>query len=311
MRKTGLIVRILHGKRWCAVVRGEGPLRPEKARSLGYSGNTSALFRTFRAFRRTSPHSKTAGAYARILVVKDNDRAAEMASDFHEGRPEYEDDTKWWELVEEADRELLYGTGKGKSDDVKSDGNGLPDGLLDDDKPTGGVAEEELRSKEVSPSISTRREVPSFSRKFTHADSGATWNVVAFEVEPADPDLPTAAPWGLPLADVATRTYHFLYRPEHSVFRSITMTPRDALLTHLAWMTADILRTSSHTPDLAVILEELRRDYGDDALLDPKGLGADASDILIDLAKTLVANIPEEDRAALVQRPAGRRSAIW
>ena len=81
------------------LLRGEGPLRPDIAKSMGYSGNDSPLFRLFRAFRRTSPHSKTAGAWARIIAVKDNDRAVDMARQFHDGYPDYQDDTKWWELV--------------------------------------------------------------------------------------------------------------------------------------------------------------------------------------------------------------------
>lgn len=92
------------------VIRGEGPLRPEKAKDLGYGPNESPLFQLFKAFRRTSPQSKTAGAYGRILIVKDNARAVEMVNAFHDGNPDYQDDRKWWELVEAADRELLYGT---------------------------------------------------------------------------------------------------------------------------------------------------------------------------------------------------------
>ena len=37
------------------VVRGDGPLRPDKARDLGFGTNDSPLFQLFQAFRRSSP----------------------------------------------------------------------------------------------------------------------------------------------------------------------------------------------------------------------------------------------------------------
>lgn len=287
------------------LIRGEGPLRPEKAKSLGYSTNDSPLFKIFRAFRRTSPHSKTAGAYERILIVKDNDRAAEMAAYFHDGNPEYQDDAKWWELVQEADRELLYGTGgkakPGTEDDGKTQLDDLPEGLVDVSPKTSGSTPP---LGTTVPSIEhtappTRREIPSLSRKYIYKKANAPWNITAFEVEADDPGLTAGAPWAMPLADVATRNYHFLYNPDHPVFRSITMTPRDALLVQLTWMTGELLRTTKETPDLGEIVAEFRRDYGDETLLDSQTMAAEATSILIDIAKALVANCPSEDRAAL------------
>ena len=91
------------------VVHGEGPLQPNKAKELGYAPNDSFLARLFNQFRRSSPKPKVAGAWAKLLVVPDNQRAEEMAKRFHEGDPSYQSDEKWYELVEEADRELLIG----------------------------------------------------------------------------------------------------------------------------------------------------------------------------------------------------------
>lgn len=54
------------------LVRGDGPLQPIKAKTLGYGTNNSPLFRLFQAFRRTSPQGKN-GLWSRILVVKDNE----------------------------------------------------------------------------------------------------------------------------------------------------------------------------------------------------------------------------------------------
>lgn len=278
------------------LLRGDGPLRPEKAKDLGFPTNESPLFRLFKTFRRTSPHSKTAGAYARILIVKDNNRALEMASYFHEGNPEYQDDDKWWELVEAADRELLFGQGGGET---SSGGDALPTGLVDE--PTSPVDNPVPNPPPVAPKPAPvpRRDVPSLSRKYHHQPSSIQWNVLAFEVANTDPDLPSGAPWTVRMGDIPTKTYHYLYNPAHPVFQSITMTPQDGLLANLAFMTADQTRSSSQTPDIARILSEFRLEYGDENALDYKSLPADASAILIDVARSMVAACPVEERASL------------
>ncbi len=281
------------------LVRGDGPLRPEKAKDLGFGPNETPLFRLFRAFRRTSPHSKTAGAYARIMIVKDNNRAMEMASYFHDGNPEYQDDTKWWELVEAADRELLFGQGGGEA---PTGGDDLPTGLIDDppvSEPPTTTASTPTPPPAPKPAPPPRREVATLSRKYHHQPSSTQWSVMAFEVTANDPDLPADSPWAVRMGDIPTKTYHFLYNPAHLVFQSITMTPRDALLTNLAFMTADQTRTTSHNPDIARILTEFRLEYGDENALDFKSLPTDAAATLIDIAKALIAACPQEERASL------------
>ncbi|RVM09363.1 ATP-binding protein [Sinorhizobium meliloti] len=283
------------------LLRGEGPLRPEKAKDLGFPPNESPLFALFRAFRRTSPHSKTAGAYARILIVKDNNLAMEMASYFHDGHPEYQDDTKWWELVESADRELLYGQpgqpgqpGGQPAPPAGGDG-GLPPGLVDNPPPAG----QPPTPTPPATALPQRRDAPNLTRKYHHQPSGLVWNVVAFEVAANDPELPSGVPWTIVLGDIPTKTYHYLYNPLHPVFQSITMTPRDGVLTHLAYMTADQTRSSRHTPDIALILSEFRSAYSDENALDFKALPADAAAILVDVARALVNACPQEERPSL------------
>ena len=116
------------------IVRGEGPLQPQKAKSLGFGTNTSPLFRLFQAFRRTSPQGKN-GLWSRIFVVKDNDRAVEMAENFQTNDPEYLDDEKWWQLVQEQDGAVIGGP-----DPISPGGPApppaeIPAGFLDDPPP--------------------------------------------------------------------------------------------------------------------------------------------------------------------------------
>lgn len=286
------------------IIRGEGPLRPEKAKDLGYGANESPLFQLFKAFRRTSPQSKAAGAYGRLLLVKDNVRAVEMANAFHDGNTEYQDDSKWWEQVEAADRELLYGSsgGGGGGSETSSGGGGqLPPGLLEND-PIGGIslgARPSAPTQPARPAPPPRREEPVLSRRYHHGGTGIKWNVVAFEVEAKDPELPAEAPWTVVLGDVPTKTYHFLFDSAHPMFKSITMTPRDALLTHLAYMTADQTRSSSQDPNFARILADFRREYGEATTLDFKALANDAASVLVDVARCVVAAHPEAERASI------------
>ena len=286
------------------LVRGNGPLRPEKAKDLGFGPNDSPLFQLFKAFRRTSPQSKTAGAYARILIVKDNVRAAEMSNAFYDGNPEYQDDAKWWELVEAADRDLLYGqggSGAGASGGTLTAGGAqLPAGLLDAPLASPAIPlPTSVKQPPANQTLPIRREAPLLSRRYQHAGTGLKWNVVAYEVDSKDPDLAADAPWAVILGDVPTKTYHFLFNPTHPVFQSITMTPRDALLTHLSFMTADQTRTSSQIPDIPRIVADFRKEYGEETALDFKALPSDAASILVDVARSLVAACPEQDRPSL------------
>ena len=78
------------------VVRGRGPLRPDKAREEGAPPNMSPLFKLFQAYRRSSPKPKVAGCYARLLLVPDNENATYMSHKFYEGEGAYQSDEKWW-----------------------------------------------------------------------------------------------------------------------------------------------------------------------------------------------------------------------
>lgn len=283
-----------------SLLRGEGPLRPEKARDLGYGVNDSPLFLLYKTFRRTSPHSKTAGAYERILIVKDNARAQEMAARFHEGDPAYQDDTEWFKQVQEADRELLVGQ-PAKPDPNAGDAT-LPAGLIDmppaaspASPPTQPVFSAPQRPKPQP----KRREVSTLSRTYTSADMPKGVVVVAYEVEESDTDLPIGSPWHFQMADVATRRFHFLYNPADKVFQSVTMTPRDALLAQLSWHIAEAVRSSTSTPDIGRIYADLRTRYGEDNLLDFKTLPADAAATLVDVARAFVDACPLEDRPSI------------
>ncbi|MGD7154098.1 ATP-binding protein [Ralstonia solanacearum] len=273
------------------LVRGDGPLQPQKAKTLGFEPQDAPLYRLFQAFRRSSPQGKT-GRWSRILAVKNNERAIEMADLFHKGDAEYQTDEKWYELVEEEDRGIVGATptptGPGSASPT------IPDGFLDDgDAPPAedvGVlpsppTEPAPASTPVKP---TRQKLHELSRVYKHPLLKVEFTVEAFMVISDDPDLPRKAPWALKIEDPGTRTFLFLFDADHPVFRSVTMTPMDALLAELAVKTYEFLKDAS--PDSAVfstILSNFRGEYADDAKLDPRSIIAFADKALREIAESI------------------------
>lgn len=272
-----------------SLVRGEGPLQPQKARALGFGSQDAPLYRLFQAFRRSSPQGRT-GRWSRILVVKNNERAVEMADAFNRHDPEYQTDDKWYALVEEEDRALV-----GAVPSVTGPGAiapELPSGFLDDenDAPSPPPAQPVATVEpEAVISVPTRQKLHELSRIYKHPLLKVEFNIEAFICDPSDPDLPRKAPWVIKLEDPGTRTFLFLFNPGHTVFRSVTMTPMDGLLSELALKMFDFLRdTSPDSANFASILADLRTEYATDTKLDSKAIIAAADAALRDIALSLV-----------------------
>jgi len=308
------------------IVRGEGPLQPQKAAGLGYSANESPLFRLYQAFRRSSPpKARVAGGWANVLVVKDNDRAEEMAKKFHEGIAEYQPDTKWWELVEEEDNRLLTPSGgagapPGSSGGVSLPGFGSGSGGSTATRPAPAGGSPGTGMVPSPPPPPPRSAIPSLTREYRHDTTSLRWDVKAFEVEPNDPDLARPdCPWLL--RKLPDGTAEFFVNTGHSIFRSATMTALDALLCELAYKAADFMRSQNNAPSFAEILANLRDQYGGPLKLDPVALlnsteilfrgiartwpsGVDAND-----AHKLFNELPSADREAIQHRMATRSVA--
>ncbi len=273
------------------IVRGDGPLRPDKSRELGFSPNESPLFQQFQAFRRSSPKPKVAGSWARLLMVRDNDLSEQMAKKFHTGDPEFQDDAKWWELVEEEDRKLLTGSGSGgDQSDIE--------GLRDD-------GEEEPQVEPDTPTTSDptpphRTDLASLSQEYRHDRSNQRWEVRAWEVVDTDPELgEETVPWKLKA--MASGSHEFYINPSHEAFRSATLTTLDALLAELAWSAKDFLRGEQTDIPFGQILAELRERYAGTTKLDPANLSGEASLTLTEIAKGVSGRLNLEDGRALFE----------
>jgi hypothetical protein len=275
------------------VVRGEGPLRPVAARQQGYEGNQSPLYRLFQAFRRSSPQGKN-GLWSRVMVVQDNDRAQQMAVEFANGEPDFLTDERWWQLVEEQDAKILGDTPPGG-------GAPIPEGFIDGD---GGAQPGDARPDADDPPVApapappppARRPIFELTRKYVHPTFRVEYEVQAFAVDAADPDLPAGQPWIVRLEDTATRTYGFLVDPAHPVFRSTTMTPLDALLVDLTHRTIEFLRGVSTDTNVPAVLADFRAEYCVDTRLDAQEIVGLAATLLADLCRATV-NLVDEDQA--------------
>ena len=175
-------------------VRGEGPLRPDKANEQGFGPNDSPLFKLFQVFRRSSPKPKVAGCYAKLLIIPDNDRAEEMGRRFHDGDGQYQTDAKWWDLVEEADRQLLVGGGPGPG---APPAPGPDDGLEGFGPPGGAPPENPPPPPAPTPPPPVEAAIASLSSQYRSDSTSLRWDVRAFSAEETHPALVGGQPWNL------------------------------------------------------------------------------------------------------------------
>ena len=293
------------------VVRGDGPLRPDKAKNIGYSDNNSPLFLLFQAFRRSKP-KKDAGSYARNLVVPNNDLAIDMAQRFRAGEAEYQGDNKWWELVEEKDSELLY-----KKDHRRStnDPLWLDKERVEDDPPE--VDHTIPEADHTPPStdrtheqLPARSRIPSLSREYRHEDTDQRWPVEAFSVHATDPGLGGEMyPWRL--QRISAGAFEFLVQSNHPIFASATMTVLDALLAELSAAAMDFLHGRNTTATFGSVLADLRERYAQISKLDPVDLAADAAQVIRGFCASLEDTLTSDDAKALFEELTPReREAI-
>ena len=235
-------------------------------------------------------------------MVKDNDLASQMAKRFHASDPDYQEDTKWWDLVEEEDRSLLGGTETtgGTGDELEGFGDETED-----------EAPEEQEDVEPPPEQEPvhRIALPSLSREYRHDRSDQRWDVSAWAVEESDPELAADIPWNLNAT--AAGAHEFFVNLAHEVFRSATLTPLDALLAQLAWSATDFLRGQPSEMPFALALADLRERFASTTKLDPVSLSGEAALALSDIAKALSERLdPTDARALFDEFSASEQDAI-
>jgi hypothetical protein len=280
-------------------LRGEGPLRPDKAAQLGYTQNTSPLFLLFQAFRRSTPSSRVAGAYNNLLVVKNNDVAVEYARKFDEGDSRFSSDTEWYRLVQEADEDLLSTGGGAKPHSTPTDGevDEELDGVIDleDDNDTENIPP----STEIDPQILSYRQelLASLSRDYVDDLTAMRFQIEAYSVDETHPKLvQISRPWYLERGPRGN--YSFYVNREDVIFGDM-FTALDALLAEISHNIALLNRDQVTPPDFSSVLGSLRAKYIEDNSINVDYLAQAANQELDIIAKHLVERFGPEDNMAL------------
>jgi hypothetical protein len=293
------------------IVRGDGPLRPDKATDLGYGPNDSPLFLLFQAFRRSTPKPKVAGSYAKLLIVPDNDRAEEMAKHFRAEEAEYQTDRKWMDLVEEADRQLL--TPDRPPIDTNEDIEGFEGFSSPSEGTNGSSAPAGARTETAAePQPPYRVSMPSLSQTYRSNGTNVRWEVRAYRVDPSDPELNgMGIPWSLKAT--TSGIHEFLVNTAHDIFRSATMTPIDALLAELASSAIDFQRgNSASQATFASLLADLREQYAGTNKLDSETLSNEAALTLSSISRNLFEDAgPEDGRALFEELAPAEQEAVY
>ena len=285
------------------ILRGRGPLRPDIARQKGYTLNEAPLFRLFQAYRRSSPQSKTAGAYARLMVVPDNDAAEGMAKWFHDGTSDYQSDAKWWDLVEEADRDLLLADNSAGSEEQGGTGlEGFPSSAEETDTEredlVAGNDADRGQADTIQTQVRERTSIASLSQEYIEDRVNQRWNVAAFDEQLPQTESGSSQPWLLRATPAGV--HEFLVDTQHEIFRSETLTPLDALLAELAHSAMDFQR--GHRGDDATfseVLANLRTRYARSSVLDPVELTSDATQTFVAIGRSLAKTVESGDAQVL------------
>lgn len=275
-----------------AAVRGLGPLRPDKARNLGFAPNRSPLSLLYQAFRRSSPKPKVAGSWGRLLVVPDNERAQEMGAKFHRGDATYRSDEKWWELVAAEDASLLRPEPTPTSPTTSDPFAGVAGGGGNAPASGAGGASRAAAAPELE-----REPLPMLSGIFEFPPTHASWNVQAFRAAPNDPLLADDRAWVLRLRPGGES--QFVVRTDDSVFRSRTFTPLDALLAELASRVVDLSRGSTTPVAFDQAICGLRSRYAASMELDAVALTHDGRSALANILRAIGRGLDEADSATL------------
>jgi hypothetical protein len=242
-------------KQVVGVVRGDSPLQPKIAERKGLARNTSPLARLFSGYRKGIAGLKNLVPGDASGVGLNTGPVRDYVDKFYEGLEEYQDDSKWYDLVLQAERKKRGGSAG--SDDVAgpfpieggestSTGEAAPPATDDEAKPTeepvtGGTVQ---RDSELSRTYEL--EMP----------SGKTAIVVAaFQHSGSPPDDEAFS--------ISANGYQvdYDYYPQAAFFEQSLETPVDCLVTDLAQHFLAVSAASPRSTPVSLIAYELRRRY--------------------------------------------------
>lgn len=229
-------------KKVVELVRGTSPMQPQVATRMGMAKNDSPMARLFTGYRKS-----TAGLAALVPGTAEgtglnSGLIKEYVDKFYEGDPEYQEDDKWYELVEQAERAKRGGgsgadkfagkfpiAGKKTTTDIDDPG-GKPDSQAGGDAPVDG---KQPSTSKPEPDLSLSQ-----SYELSELPGDVVVKVSAFRHK-ADLD-------GQPFrVKPDGYTFRFDYNGSSPYFEESVVTPADYLLVDLAH---HFLTLSAETP---------------------------------------------------------------
>lgn len=242
------------------VLRGEGPLLPEKARQLGFTtANTSPLARLITGYRRND-------AGLNYLTPGDDrgpihERAREWADLFRRGQAEYETDEHWYQAAYQHDNPAPRGE---ESLAVTHLADVLQQAGLDDDPASDGGQPEPEPVRETEDERRARwragsRPVPDLETPFGLPGRGAAVKVeAAWRVAGHRDQIGPAGEEARPVyvASVRGAAVEIFIDAEHPIFTEFAVEIRDLVVFELA----DFMRTRDDgTDDLGDLFARLKQ----------------------------------------------------
>lgn len=292
---------------WLAAVsylRGEGPLLPQKAKSLGYMDNDSTLGRLFKGYRRND-------AGLRYLVPGDgkgpiHDKTREWGRKFHDGIAEYQTDETWWlavlqhETVKNAavDKQAV-GTGTAHADEASvlaALGIGTATGTLNEEPSTQdpAVVVAETESQRLARYQQEGVLLPDLCGDFGSADLNflklSTWSLDPGPVEDA---AGNRTPVWISLG--AGNTANAFVDASHQMHTRFAWEPAETLLTELAV----ILKARADSPrSITEIVQLVQANCLPDSALDVTQVAAQARELLNDVRQRMADAVVDEPARA-------------
>ena len=288
-------------------VRGKSPIRPQIARRQGYPENTSPLARLFAGYRKGGD-----AGFADLVPAHEDGRGRndQMILDwvqlFHDGKPDFQTDEKWYELVLLAEK-----VKRGKSQGSEEAGGDLPLPVPIEPKGKEDVDSSSNDDVPVPP--------PPVQANLFETDTELT-RTYKLEQLPGSPSMTVNAKRaqqslnGRPIFfdTPATGGVEFQYDLGHPFFEDSLETPLDCLVSDLAHRFLLLSGQAQRDYPLATIERNIREVYFPETLTSVAEAADEAKAILDDLRQFLdehlhevapiVSSVMDEHTLGLVRR---------
>lgn len=252
-------------------IKGSSPLQPRISEQLGFEKNNSPLSVLYSAFRYNSPVGKKTLLCGFSDKVNANVKAKNIATYYYEGKEEYQNDEKWYEMVinaeissDEEEEDVITDTIVDE-EDVTSDGNDI----IEDDNPF----------KDARFLTSETYDIQNFID-----EKPITVKIYQYKPDSDEETKPIVfVPDGLTKRDI------YINR-NHDLFQDFADDWKDLVLLEIASIFQKLKTHNNADWHLSEIYYELKKKYDSDSMLNVKLLCEQASSLVDRIQEELVKN---------------------